>query len=266
MSDYFRIVRGLELDEKVRILTGTGVPGSTADTDSAFVGSIFLSTSAGALYTKISAGTGSGSWTAAGTGGGSGSQLIGDNADTPTIPVAQGVNSLALGSGATTASAANNSFALGDQSLARLPGSLTFASGRFGSQGDAQTGRYLLRTVSVNGSPTEAFIDGTGGSQRLVLPDDSTWTFKITVTGHRQDASDGHAGYTLEGVIYRGAGAATTSFQGAPIKSVIGESNPSWDINTFADTTNGSLTIKVTGQPSKIIRWLALVETLEVTN
>lgn len=110
------------------------------------------------------------------------------------------------------------------------------------------------------------FIDGTAGSVRLTLPDDATWTFRITVTGHRTDLGNGHAGYTASGVIYRGAGAATTSIQGSVNKVVLAESNPIWDINISADNINGSLRIQVTGENGKTIRWLALVETVEITN
>lgn len=181
-------------------------------------------------------------------------------------PVAAALDSIALGSGAETAASAPGSLAIGLQSLARTQGGVVQANGRFASQGDAQTGRYLLRSNTISATPAELFIDGTGGSVRLALPDDSTWTFKITVTGHRTDLGNGHAGYTAAGVIYRGAGAATTSIQGSVNKVVLAESNPAWDINISADSTNGSLKILVTGETGKIIRWLALVETVEITN
>lgn len=181
-------------------------------------------------------------------------------------PVAAALDSVALGSGAETQAGANNSLAIGLQSLARTPGGVVQASGRFASNGDAQAGRYLLRGTTISVVPQELLIDGTGGSQRLVLPDDSTWTFKITVTGHRTDLGDGHAGYTAAGVIYRRAGAANTFIQGSVQKSVLAESNPVWDINISADTVNGSLRVTVTGENGKTIRWVALVETVEITN
>lgn len=192
--------------------------------------------------------------------------LYAENSSTFITPVAQGINSIALGEGAQTAVAAVDSLAIGNQSLARLQGSVMQASGRFASAGDAQAGRYLLRTNTINGIPTEVFIDGTAGILRLVLPDDSTWTYKITVTGHRTDASNGHAGYTAAGVIYRASGVNTTSLQGSPNKVALAESNPSWDINISADPVNGSLKITVTGETGKTIRWVVLVETVEVTN
>lgn len=193
-------------------------------------------------------------------------KLYAENSSVYVTPVAAGTNSIALGDGAQTASGALDSLAIGNQSLARTRGGVVQASGRFSNSGDAQTGRYLLRSNTINAFPTELFVDGTAGTVRLVLPDDATWTFKVTVTAHRTDVQDGHAGYIVAGVIYRGAGAATTGIQGKPNKTVLAESNPAWDINIGADSTNGSLNITVTGETGKTIRWLALIETVEVTN
>ncbi len=260
MSDFFRIIRGLEIDESARILQGSGVPGVTADTNAAQVGSLYLDTSVGNAWSKILPGSGTNKWSTVS------STLYAERPITPTLPSAGGDNSVAIGPGAQTDTSAPNSIALGAQSLARHPGALVFANGRFGSTGDVQTGKYLLRTHTVNNTLTEAFLDGTGGTQRLVLPDDATWTFTVTITGHRTDVGDGHAGYKVQGVIFRGAGAATTSFQGSPVKTVLAESNPQWDINISADPSYGSLKIQVQGQTGKTIRWAALVETLEVTN
>lgn len=192
--------------------------------------------------------------------------LVSEHSSSFTAPAALGNNSIAIGSGAETSVSAPDSLAIGQQSLSKIPGSVVQANGRFASNGDAQTGRYLLRTHTINNLPTELFINGTSGGIRLTLPDDSTWTFKITVTGHRTDLSDGHAGYTAAGVIYRANGANTTSIQGVVQKVVLAESNPAWDININADIINGALKVTATGEAGKTIRWVALVETVEVAN
>ena len=192
--------------------------------------------------------------------------LYDENASGFVAPVAAGTNSIALGSGAETSASAPGSLGIGLQSLARTQGGVVQASGRFASTGDAQAGRYMVRTVTINATPTELFVDGTAGSVRVVLADDSTWSFRIQITAHRTDVSDGHAGYVAQGVIYRGAGAATTSLQGNINKTVLAESNPQWDINITADAVNGSLKVTGTGQAGKTIRWVALIETVEVTN
>jgi hypothetical protein len=192
--------------------------------------------------------------------------LYTENIQSPSPPTALGFDSIALGSAAQTSTSGVHSLAIGEQSLSRIPGGVVQASGRFASSGDAQAGKYLLRTHTVNNTETELFIDGTGGSTRLLMPDDSTWTFKGMVTGHRTDAVGGHAGFSFEGVIYRVAGVSSIAFQGQPSLNVIARSDSSWGVKLYADNTHGSLTIACVGQIGKTIRWVAVVETLEVTN
>lgn len=198
-----------------------------------------------------------------GSGTSSALELIRESASGPITPSALGVNSLAVGNGSTAL--AENSIAIGLQSLARIKNSVVQAGGRFASSGDAQVGRYLLRGVTVTSATVDLLVDSSPVT-RLELPDNSTWTVKGVVTAHRTDADDGHAGYEFSCVIYRGSGAATTAIQGSVIKSVISESNPTWDINITADSTNGSLRVSVKGETGKTIRWLAFIETVEVTN
>lgn len=59
---FFRIERGLELDDLVQYLQGAGAPGAGGDTDGALVGSVYTDNTTGAIYTKITAGTGADKW------------------------------------------------------------------------------------------------------------------------------------------------------------------------------------------------------------
>lgn len=198
------------------------------------------------------------------TGGGSALQLYAENPVSPSPPSASGINSVALLS--ASQAMAQDSLAIGVQSVSRIQGGVVQASGRFASSGDAQAGRYLMRVGTTTSVPTPMFIDGTGGTLVPTLTDNSTWVFSIIVTGHRTDAGDGHAGYEFKGVIFRNSGAGTTALQGKVSKTVIAESNPSWDANVTADTINGGIAITVAGQVSKSIRWLARLDTVEITN
>ncbi len=195
---------------------------------------------------------------------GSSLQLYKENPVTPVTPSATGTNSIALLS--ASSAEAQDSLAIGPYSVTRIQGSIVESNGRFASSGDAQVGRYLLRTNTINNVPATMYVDGTGGSITLTMPDDSTWSFRVTITGHRTDVNDGHAGYEFKGVIYRDSGAASTAIQGRLSKTILAESNTPWDANVFADTANGGFTLTVTGQNGKTIRWLALVETVEITN
>lgn len=61
-QDLFRIERGLEIDELVQYLQGAGAAGNSADTDAAGVGSVYTDHLTGALYTKVTAGSGAAAW------------------------------------------------------------------------------------------------------------------------------------------------------------------------------------------------------------
>lgn len=262
---YFGVRRGVEIDAKVRIFHGVGIPGFTQDTNECHTGSVYLDTATGVLYTKTSDGSGFARWS---TSTSMGNMLYSEsaNANTAAPPSAQAENSIALGAGAQTQDGANGALAIGEQALARLPNSIVMAGGRFQTSGDAQAGRYFARAVTVNQNPTECLLDGTNGHIRVELPDDSTWTYSISVTAHRTDDTDGHAGFHVAGVVYRRAGTASVALQGSPIKSVLSRSNASWDINITADPIHGALKVTVTGELGKIIRWLAVIDTVEVTN
>ncbi len=256
IDDAFRIEK-LSLNDNIIIVEGAIDP-STVGYE-APIGSLYFvsSSSEGDVFHKI--GVLDTNWTKFQNN----LELYTENFSTPTPPFASGVNSVAIGSGAQTL--ANNSLAIGDQSLARIPNSIVSSGGRFGSAGDAQSGKYFLRTTTINGNPTEAFIDGTNGSIRLALTDDSTWSFSIMVTAHQTNGA-GRAGYKFEGVIYREAGANTVSFQGFPIKTILAESDPIWDANIQTDIINGSLNLTVVGETGKTIRWLGVIDTVELTN
>lgn len=60
--DFFRVERGIELDELVQYLQGSGVPGASGDTAAAPTGSVYTDNTDGSLFTKIAAGTGTDKW------------------------------------------------------------------------------------------------------------------------------------------------------------------------------------------------------------
>lgn len=64
MKSYFRIPKGLEIDYKIQILTGDGIPGLTGDSTTAFVGSIYSDHNVATpkVYKKHSAGAGADKW------------------------------------------------------------------------------------------------------------------------------------------------------------------------------------------------------------
>ena len=158
-----------------------------------------------------------------------------------------------------------NFLALGTALVTSTFGGYAQASGNFAAAGDAQTRVVVLRTATTTAAVTEAFLDGTGGTARMVLPDDTTWAFRILVSARRTDANNESAVFQFVGGIDRNVGVATTAIVGAVSKTIVAEDTVAWDCTVNADTTNGSLRIQVTGEAAKTIRWVARVELVEVT-
>jgi hypothetical protein len=189
-------------------------------------------------------------------------RLYVENPSSPTAPLAAGTNAIGFGSG--TSASATSSEAHGLQSIARVYGQISSASGQFGTLGDAQHGQYNMRIQTSNATPTEAFLDGS--SARLVLPNNSAFMFEADVVCRRTDSTGTVGAWKLTGLIFRDASAATTAIQSSVSKTTIAKTPSTLDINATADTTNGSLTMTVTGVASQTIRWSIYVRTQEVTN
>jgi hypothetical protein len=192
-------------------------------------------------------------------------QLYKENPSTPTAPVASGTNAVAIGSGATAS--ATGSFAEGDGASARLYGQKAYANGKFATAGDAQHGVYVLRVdFSTAATFFEMFLDGTGGSQRLVLPNNSVFTFDILIAGARTDGTSQGAGYRFVGVAKK-LGTGTIAFIGTPSKTIIGETVAQWDARVTADTGTDAIIVETRGPNTGTvpINWVATVQTTEVT-
>jgi len=165
--------------------------------------------------------------------------------------------------GGNGASVVTGAVAIGPGAVAVNEGQFTRASGIFSTVGDAQISSFISRNETTTNVQTELFLDGASG--RLVIPDQTTWTFDIIISARRTDVDDESAGYKLEGVIDRNTGVATTALVGTLLKTVIGEDTAAWDVTAEADAANGALVIKVTGENAKTIRWVAKTSVVEVS-
>jgi len=175
-------------------------------------------------------------------------RLIAENPVSPVAPTATGDNASAEGSGAN----------------APLTGQNAVASGRFTANGDAQQSTYVLRNITSNATSTQLFLDGVAA--RMVVPNNSAWTFDILVVGRRTDAVGGAAGYKISGICRKDGTAGSMTFVGVPSRQILGETVASLDAVVSADTTNGSLNVSVSGIAAQTWRWVATVTTAEVAN
>lgn len=128
-------------------------------------------------------------------------------------------------------------------------------------------GRIITRNTTTDATSVVLTTDTAAASttNQLILQNDSTQTFSILVSARRTDADDESAGFKFEGVIDRNGTASTTALVGTPIKTVLGKDTPAWDCNIAADTINGGLSITVTGELTKTIKWVAVCNYVDVT-
>ncbi len=151
----------------------------------------------------------------------------------------------------------------GFRAVANKYGQRAMASGRFAASGDAQGSELVVRNSTSNATQTELFLNGS--SLRITLANDTTWAFEALIVARRTDADNESAAYRITGCIDRNDNAASTALVGSPTVTVISEDAAAWDADAAADTTNGSLNFRVTGEAGKTIRWVGWVRLTEVT-
>ena len=123
-----------------------------------------------------------------------------------------------------------------------------------------QSSLMTLFAQTADATPTELLAQ----TARLTLPNNSAYAFLGTIVA-RQQASSGTAcaAWKIEGLIRREGSAGTTVLVNSA--TTVLDNTPGWGMALSADTTNGGLKIEVTGAAATNIRWVATVNTSEVT-
>ena len=165
--------------------------------------------------------------------------------------IASGAYSQAIGNGANTAS---------------IYGKFAKANGFFSNYADAQTGIFLLRSDTTDATPEALTTNKStaGTTNQVILPNNSAYAFHGTIVA-RQQASTGtaSAAWKIEGLIRREGSAGTTVLVSST--TTVLDNTPAWGMALSADTTNGGLEIEVTGATATNIRFVATINTSEVT-
>ena len=181
---------------------------------------------------------------------------IGDTA------TASGNKSVALGVFARADT--NYGMALGHYSRARRRGQQAFASGYFANQGDAQTGTYVLRGLTVDGTSTVVLTTDGGaasGSNQVVVETGAAMAFKVLIMGRQDSGGTESYMYEYTGSVKNNSGTINVSSQ----LGVNFYSSSSVTKTVAADNTNKALSISVVGRNGYNYRWVATVFTSEVS-
>ncbi len=236
---------------------------NTATSDLTFIGGGANNTANGD-YGAVAGGSGNTAGNIAFVGGGlNNSASLGCSITGGSSNIASGTNAV-IGAGSDNTASGNYSGILnGSDGLANQHGQFSHSSGKFTAKGDAQYSRLIYRGSTTNATPTEIFIDGS--ATKLVIPSDTTWTFRALIAARRTDVDDESAAYQLLGCIDRNGAVGTTALVGTVTKTVIAEDTAAWDIAATADNVNGGLVITVTGEIGKTIKWVCVMELTQVT-
>lgn len=136
------------------------------------------------------------------------------------------------------------------------------------ASGVSQGGLLILgrQTTDATATRLTSDVNSAGIVNQIILPNNSAYFFTGEVVSGVTGGGN-TKGWTIEGVIKRGANAASTALVGTPtVTSSYADAGAStWTIALSADTTNGGLAVTFTGQASTTIRTVCQVRTTEMT-
>ena len=158
------------------------------------------------------------------------------------------------------------SVAIGGYASSSIINKMAFGNYSLFSVGAAQAGTFVFVSNTTDATPEALTANNStaGTTNQIILPNNSAYAFHGTIVA-RQQASQGTAcaAWKVEGLIRREGSAGTTVLVNST--TTVLDNTPSWGMSLSADTTNGGLKIEVTGAASTNIRWVATINTSEVT-
>lgn len=129
-----------------------------------------------------------------------------------------------------------------------------------------QTGIAQTRMTTTDATATVLRANGgaAGTTNQVILPNNSAFAFSGIIVA-RQQAAGGtaSAAWEVKGLIRREGSAGTTVLVNSSMTVI--DNTPGWTLALSADTTNGGLAVTATGAAATNIKWLATIQTSEVT-
>ena len=152
----------------------------------------------------------------------------------------------------------------GPYAKAAVQNAFIFGSKGWFSAGSAQGGMYILYadTTDATAEALTTTNSTAGSTNQIVAASDTCITFHGTITA-MQNGAQAYGGWEIKGMLVNDGG--TTSLALGNISDMAANNASSWAVALSADNTNNALKIQVTGEASHNIRWVANVQTAEVT-
>jgi hypothetical protein len=137
-----------------------------------------------------------------------------------------------------------------------------------GNLGVSQSAVLILgvQTTDATATALRSNSSAAGTTNQVILPNNSAYFFRGEVVSGVTGGGN-TKGWTIEGVIKRGANAASTALVGTPtVTSTYADVGAAtWVIAVTADTTNGGIRVTFTGQAATTIRTVCQIRTTEMT-
>ena len=134
--------------------------------------------------------------------------------------------------------------------------------------GVSQSALLVLGVVTTNATATVLRSNTSAASttNQVILPNNSAYYVKGSIIANVTGGGNTKS-WDFIATIKRGANAASTAIVGAVTLNVqaADAGASTWIVAITANTTNGGLAVTVTGQASTTIRWVAKLESTEVT-
>jgi len=175
--------------------------------------------------------------------------------------------SVVLG-GYSSSATKDYAYAFGHRASADVIGKYAYGVYSSADVGTSQGGYYVLALNTTDATSSSLVTNGgtnaASTTNQIILPNNSAYAFHGTIVA-RQQASQGtaSAAWKIEGLIRREGSAGTTVLVNSA--TTVLDNTPAWGMALSADTTNGGLKIEATGAAATNIRWVATINTSEVT-
>jgi hypothetical protein len=214
-----------------------------------------------------------------GGGGFDGSTVYSNVASSVSTTVGGGLGNIASSAGATvvggyfgTANGSMSTVVGGRNSTTRaISGNTVFSASSVPISGSAngfnQAALLILARQTTDATATVLCSDSGAASttNQVILPNNSAYTFRGEIVSGVTGGGNSKS-WTIEGLIKRGANAASTTLVGSTVTSMFADVGAAtWTIALSADTTNGGLAITFTGQAATTIRTVCQIRTTEMT-
>jgi hypothetical protein len=134
--------------------------------------------------------------------------------------------------------------------------------------GATQSALLLLgrQTTDATATVLTSNTSAAATTNQVTLPNNAAYSFSGEVIAGVTGGGD-TARWTINGAIKRGANAASTAMVGTPTVTMTHNDAgaAAWTVAVTANTTNGGIAVTVTGAASTTIRWVAKINTTEMT-